>query len=568
MGRTLVVTDGNYSVGPDGYGEYWLNSGPFILRHNGHTLDTDSGGLHLRNYTTASSGIDKLGRWQDTVFRMETQGVLMEARMITYPLDNPDIVVFQQRFPQGLKGCKAASVNMTISGFPTFRMEQIPVNSSLGYLMFNGYMMGTAVRRSAGPPDWWVSGPPDVAGGLDGSGPLVLYDTQGGVILISPMDQLMAASVWLDGDVLAWGIMGGVDNLPPGFQFQTLLYTGTSGVGQAFKEWGRVLRQWYGKTSDVVKYHQEQDITLTHLGYWTDNGAYYYYHTETDKDYAATLNDVRQDAKTRSKNTTYAKQNGGQFDFFIGQNLSLPTSQAFWDWLLKTSSEWGLVLYEQDWLNKQLLETELLWTSLTAGSDWLDSMARAARDNNMKIQCCADDGLILKPSRPATAIDAMFHEMSFGEGSGTSGEVWSTYTDFGDFMRFGIIFTANVTRPFNVTPTNVGFSPMIPQFPDSVLFARDTPDLLRTFTDRAPFDITNSTCSSSRAPDFCLFYTAPVLTVSGVKLVVQGELAKWVPMSTQRVLRLTVTSSSVSLTLRGQPGETITFFYTLDARLV
>ncbi|KAK7491665.1 hypothetical protein BaRGS_00017118, partial [Batillaria attramentaria] len=348
--RTLVVTDGNYSVGPDGYGEYWLNSGPFILRHNGHTLDTDSGGLHLRNYTTASSGIDKLGRWQDTVFRMETQGVLMEARMITYPLDNPDIVVFQQ----GLKGCKAASVNMTISGFPTFRMEQIPVNSSLGYLMFNGYMMGTA----------------------------------GGVILISPMDQLMAASVWLDGDVLAWGIMGGVDNLPPGFQFQTLLYTGTSGVGQAFKEWGRVLRQWYGKTSDVVKYHQEQDITLTHLG------AYYYYHTETDKDYAATLNDVRQDAKTRSlpyrymqidswwypkdslgavttwdamddifphglkalhsdlqlpiaahnrywsKNTTYAKQNGGQFDFFIGQNLSLPTSQAFWDWLLKTSSEW------------------------------------------------------------------------------------------------------------------------------------------------------------------------------------------------------------------------------------
>ncbi|KAK7491666.1 hypothetical protein BaRGS_00017119, partial [Batillaria attramentaria] len=41
-----------------------------------------------------------------------------------------------------------------------------------------------------------------------------------------------------------------------------------------------------------------------------------------------------------------------------------------------------------DWLNKQLLETELLWTSLTAGSDWLDSMARAARDNNMKIQYC------------------------------------------------------------------------------------------------------------------------------------------------------------------------------------
>lgn len=57
--------------------------------------------------------------------------------------------------------------------------------------------------------------------------------------------------------------------------------------------------------------------------------------------------------------------------------------------------------------------------------------------------------------------------MGFGEGEGTSGEVWSTYTDFGDFIRFGIVFAANVSRPFNITPTNVGFSPMIPQVPTS-----------------------------------------------------------------------------------------------------
>ena len=57
--------------------------------------------------------------------------------------------------------------------------------------------------------------------------------------------------------------------------------------------------------------------------------------------------------------------------------------------------------------------------------------------------------------------------MGFGEGHGTSGEVWSTYTDLGDFMRFGIVFAANVSRPFNITPTNVGFSPMILQVPTS-----------------------------------------------------------------------------------------------------
>jgi hypothetical protein len=54
-------------------------------------------------------------------------------------------------------------------------------------------------------------------------------------------------------------------------------------------------------------------------------------------------------------------------------------------------------------------------------------------------------------------------QMGFGEGAGTSGEVWSTYSDFQDFMRFGIIFTFNVTRSFNVTPTTAGFSPMVPE---------------------------------------------------------------------------------------------------------
>jgi hypothetical protein len=42
----------------------------------------------------------------------------------------------------------------------------------------------------------------------------------------------------------------------------------------------------------------------------------------------------------------------------------------------------------QDWLNVQLLGTELLQSSLTAGADWLNQMARAARDQNMTIQYC------------------------------------------------------------------------------------------------------------------------------------------------------------------------------------
>ncbi|GFR86881.1 non-lysosomal glucosylceramidase, partial [Elysia marginata] len=70
----------------------------------------------------------------------------------------------------------------------------------------------------------------------------------------------------------------------------------------------------------------------------------------------------------RSVNTTYAKQHGGHFDFFIGNNLSLPVSQ--------------------DWLNVQLLFTELLNTNLTAGRDWLLQMGVAASNHHLKIQYC------------------------------------------------------------------------------------------------------------------------------------------------------------------------------------
>ena len=42
----------------------------------------------------------------------------------------------------------------------------------------------------------------------------------------------------------------------------------------------------------------------------------------------------------------------------------------------------------RDWLNVQVLGTEILQTNATAGADWLDSMARAARDHNMTVQYC------------------------------------------------------------------------------------------------------------------------------------------------------------------------------------
>ena len=42
---------------------------------------------------------------------------------------------------------------------------------------------------------------------------------------------------------------------------------------EAFSKWGSALRKYHGKSVDGI----QRDVARKYLGYWTDNGAYYYY---------------------------------------------------------------------------------------------------------------------------------------------------------------------------------------------------------------------------------------------------------------------------------------------------
>ena len=49
-----------------------------------------------------------------------------------------------------------------------------------------------------------------------------------------------------------------------------------------------------------------------------------------------------------------AKQNGGDFEFIIEKGgKAIPTTQRFWDYLMRVSKEWGMAVYEQDWLHNE-----------------------------------------------------------------------------------------------------------------------------------------------------------------------------------------------------------------------
>ena len=56
------------------------------------------------------------------------------------------------------------------------------------------------------------------------------------------------------------------------------------------EKWGSTLRKRYGKTLEK----RTSDMTANYLSYWTDNGAFYYYHTDQDNNYEEQLQKVAQ----------------------------------------------------------------------------------------------------------------------------------------------------------------------------------------------------------------------------------------------------------------------------------
>ena len=71
------------------------------------------------------------------------------------------------------------------------------------------------------------------------------------------------------GGSFCFGLDAPVTNVPAGYSLESIVYLGV-GVNKAMVDWGAVLLRKYGTKRPV-------DYTTQHLGFSTDNGAYYYY---------------------------------------------------------------------------------------------------------------------------------------------------------------------------------------------------------------------------------------------------------------------------------------------------
>ena len=89
------------------------------------------------------------------------------------------------------------------------------------------------------------------------------------------------------------GVMGGVREIPPGFSMEHVIVASRHGINHAFGDWGRVVRGLYGKT----RARSASDPTANYLGFITDNGDYYYYHTAVNRTYYDTMMGVYEYSK-------------------------------------------------------------------------------------------------------------------------------------------------------------------------------------------------------------------------------------------------------------------------------
>ena len=271
------------------------------------------------------------------------------------------------------------------------------------------------------------------------SGPVVLFNfTQQGeedILVLSPFSQFMATSLYQTHNFLEYGIVGSMAYVPANYQHSLIVFYSSRGINEGVREWGETMQRAFNRTNR----NRLNDLTINYLGYYTDAGSYYYYHTEEEQNYEETIVDVFDQTSLpfhyfqldswwyyqgigggvtnwtarpnvfpdgvagvhrRMKNLPLAVHNRyWAYDTIYKQNYSFVLDQAngkalpigndsFWIDLLSRARDWGVVVYEQDWLDLQTTGFLPTRTDISLGHQWLMSMGEAAEKLDLNIQYC------------------------------------------------------------------------------------------------------------------------------------------------------------------------------------
>lgn len=199
-------------------------------------------------------GKDAIGKYVQTTVRLQSQGVPLTEQIRRYQ-DRP-IYLFSVTYE--------APASKPVAAFPDF--DHLP--GKFHILSFGD--------SAFAPPQFKAS---------DSGSPWLIFDDADNAFMISPASHYLIQTVGGDSHGHIVGkLRNAVEGIPAGFTQQTLVAYG-HGINRTWSEWGRALTDLEG----VARPANDADDGLKYLGYWTDNGTYYYYNYDRGLGYGGTL---------------------------------------------------------------------------------------------------------------------------------------------------------------------------------------------------------------------------------------------------------------------------------------
>jgi hypothetical protein len=361
---------------------------------------TFSGSVGAAADIATASGSDALGAYTETTFTFKSGARRGGIRVY----DAASAVIFTDTY---VTAAANADPFPTFTGYPKLP-HQLSHADCFGRFQFNTF-----------------------AGASDS--PWIFFDDAGAAFIVSAADHFQEAQTTQDASgAIAAGVLGSVGTLPAGYTRRTILTT-KDGIGAAHRSWGTALTRLAGKPLPA----NDAGVVLNTLGYWTDNGADYYYAYDQSKGYTGTLLAVRDEWAahklpmgymqldswwypkgpnadwTDNPDGTYLYQadrtlfpNGlAAFRSQLGMplvthgrwiNASSPyhgeytfsnniiTDPAYWQSVMDYLRDGGVVVYEQDWLCNNAKPAE----NLTDADEFFDAMAHHAASDGLDLQYC------------------------------------------------------------------------------------------------------------------------------------------------------------------------------------
>ncbi len=211
-----------------------------------------------------SSDSDVFGSFKRILMRWELEGttISVNTSIIIYP--NQPIIKFQIEFPMGLKDVTTGEFNTPIFKFPCFNLEG-PNQKILAYRYFI-FSPSTKNIPEEGT-----------------HGPVVFYDNELNAAVLGPMDHFMIAFSYSKEQIFH-GFEGKIQEIPEGYEHSALLFF-TQGINKAIVDWCAFLQKYH----NTIPKDPYADPIIANIGFWTDNGAYYYYRKEKDMSYEQTI---------------------------------------------------------------------------------------------------------------------------------------------------------------------------------------------------------------------------------------------------------------------------------------